>query len=319
MITNPIRMNEFPVRLVLPILLQDKTTKKNIIWATGSYAAFGAEYAADTQMTVKALIGLDAVMLQPRVLKAQAEQQERTKTHAEVFTPSWVCNRMNNFCDEEWFGRKDVFNTQDGHTWTATPAPIAFKKRKPWKHYVDSRRLEITCGEAPFIVSRYDAATGEEIPIPQRIGLLDRKLRVVNENTTDEAEWLKWTFRAFQGVYGYEYQGDNLLLARINLLMTFTEYLEDRWRRPPTGRELKKLANIIAWNFWQMDGLKGTVPLGEPEDLHTQISMDDLFGAALGFSDVAEKTKKTPRCRVFDWRKDRSIPFEAVGKENETK
>ena len=317
MITNPIRMKEFPVRPVLPILLQDKTTKKNIIWASGSYAALGAEYAADTQMTVKALIGLDAIMLQPRVLKAQAEQQERTKTHAEVFTPSWVCNQMNNFCDEEWFGRKDVFNTQDGRNWAATPAPIAFKKRKPWKRYVDSRRLEITCGEAPFIVSRYDAATGEEIPVPQRIGLLDRKLRVVNENTADEAEWLKWTFRAFQSVYGYEYQGDNLLLARINLLMTFAEYLEDRWRRPPTDREIKKLANIIAWNFWQMDGLKGTVPLGEPQDMASQVSMDELFGAALGFSDVTEKAKKTPRCRIFDWRADRSIPFEAIGKENE--
>ena len=315
MLTNLIQMNEFPVRPVLPILLQDKTTKKNIIWATGSYAAKGAEYGNDTQMTINALIGLEADQLQPRVLKALSEQQERTKSHAEVFTPSWVCNQMNNFCDEEWFGRKDVFNRQEGHTWAATPEPIAFKKRKPWKRYVDSRRLEITCGEAPFIVSRYDAATGEEIPIPQRIGLLDRKLRVVNENAADEDEWLKWVFRSFQSVYGYEYQGDNLLLARINLLMTFVEYLEDRWQRQPTEKELKKLANVIAWNFWQMDGLKGTVPLGEPEDLSTQITFDDLFGAALGFSDATEKAKKTPRCRIFDWRKDCSIPYDSVGKD----
>ena len=66
-----------------------------------------------------------------------------------------------------------------------------------------------------------------------------------------------------------------------------------------------------------MDGLKGTVPLGEPQDMASQVSMDELFGAALGFSDVTEKAKKTPRCRIFDWRADRSIPFEAVGKENE--
>ncbi len=270
-------------------------------------------------MTTRALIGMDAILLQPRVYKAQVEQQERTKAHAEVFTPSWVCNQMNNFCDEEWFGRKDVFNTQKEHTWQATADPIIFPEKKSWTDYVDSRRLEITCGEAPFIVSRYDAATGDYLPIHQRIGLLDRKLRVVNENAADEAEWMTWVIRAFQSVYGYEYQGDNLLLARINLLMTFVEYLEDRWQRQPTEKELKKLANIIAWNFWQMDGLKGTVPLGEPEDLSTQISFDDLFGAALGFSDVTEKTKKTPRCRIFDWRKDCSIPFEAVGKENEAK
>lgn len=58
---------------------------------------------------------------------------------------------------------------------------------------MDSKRLEITCGEAPYIVSRYDAATGEIIPIERRIGILDRKLRVVNENTETEEDWLFWT------------------------------------------------------------------------------------------------------------------------------
>lgn len=315
MLTSYIQMKEFPVRPVLSILLQDKTTQKNIIWATGSYKDLGPQFADDVQMTEVALIGMDAIMLQPRVLKDLAQQQERTKAHAEVFTPSWICNQMNNYCDEEWFGRKDVFNTQEGQTWTPQEAAIAFGEGKTWKQYVDSRRLEITCGEAPFIVSRYDAATGESLPLIQRIGLLDRKLRVVNENAADEDEWMKWALRAFQSVYGYEYQGDNLLIARVNLLMTFVEYLEGRWNRVPTQAELKKFANVIAWNFWQMDGLKGTVPLGEPEDLHTQISMDDLFGSALGFTDVEEKTKKTPRCRVFDWRKDCSIPYESVGRD----
>lgn len=315
MLTKLIEISEYPVRPVLLILLQDKTTGKNIIWATGSYKNLGADYADDVQMTTIALVGMDRISLQPRVLKAQAEQQERTKAHAEVFTPAWVCNQMNNFCDEEWFGRKDVFNSQEGHTWTATEEPIAFSENKTWKHYVDSRRLEITCGEAPFIVSRYDAATGEEIPIPQRIGLLDRKLRVVNENAADEEEWLKWTFRAFQSVYGYEYQGDNLILARINLLMTFVEYLEDRWKRQPTIKELKKVANVIAWNLWQMDGLKGTVPLGEPEDLHQQVTIFDLFGSEMGFASDAPQVKKTPRCKIYDWRRDNAVPFEAVGKE----
>ena len=72
---------------------------------------------------------------------------------------------MNNFCDEEWFGRKDVFNYQEGKTWTPTAGKIEFPAQKSWKQYVDSRRLEITCGEAPFLVTRYDAATGETIPI----------------------------------------------------------------------------------------------------------------------------------------------------------
>ena len=96
---------------------------------------------------------------------------------------------------------------------------------------MDSRRLEITCGEAPYLVSRYDTTTGGLIVPPiNRIGFLDRKLRVVNENTITEEEWLKWAERAIQSYYGYEYQGDNLLIARINVLLSFYEYFIERWK-----------------------------------------------------------------------------------------
>ena len=90
--------------------------------------------------------------------------------------------------------------------------------------YVDAKRLEISCGEAPYLVSRYDTVTGKEITIEQRIGLLDRKLRVVGENTNTEEEWFKWTKRAYESTYGYEYQGDSLLIARENLLSTLLKY-----------------------------------------------------------------------------------------------
>ena len=94
----------------------------------------------------------------------------------------------------------------------------------------------------------------------ERAGLLDRKLRVVGENTQTEEEWLEWTMRAFWATYGYEFQGDNVLIARVNLLMTFEEYLQERWKRKPTRAEYEKIANIITWNIWQMDGLKYVVP-----------------------------------------------------------
>ena len=45
--------------------------------------------------------------------------------------------------------------------------------------------MEITCGEAPYLVSRYDVVKGEIIPVEDRIGILDRKLRVINENIDD--------------------------------------------------------------------------------------------------------------------------------------
>ena len=82
---------------------------------------------------------------------------------------------------------------------------IEFPKNRnlTWEKYVDARRMEISCGEGPYLVSRYDSVTGEEIPLMSRIGILDRKMRVINENTENEEEWFKWAQRAFQSVYGY--------------------------------------------------------------------------------------------------------------------
>ena len=149
-----IQLQSFPVRTVLPILLQDKTTKKNIIWATSSYEQFGDQYADDKQITTEALTGLNPILLQPRIMKTMEQQQARTKVHAEVFTPAWICNKMNNYCDEEWFCRKDVFNILQDKEWDITQERILFPPNKTWQQYIDSRRLEITCGEAPYIASR---------------------------------------------------------------------------------------------------------------------------------------------------------------------
>ena len=168
----------------LPILLKDKTTKKNIIWATSSYEQFGDQYADDKQITTEALTGLNPILLQPRIMKTMEQQQARTKVHAEVFTPAWICNKMNNYCDEEWFYRKNVFNILQDKQWDITQEKILFPPNKTWRQYIDSRRLEITCGEAPYIASRYDTSTGEAIPIRDRIGILDRKLRIINEIQT---------------------------------------------------------------------------------------------------------------------------------------
>lgn len=57
------------VSVFLEKLLKDKTTDKNIIWATSSYEEFGPEYKHSKQITIDTLIGLKPMTLQPRVLK----------------------------------------------------------------------------------------------------------------------------------------------------------------------------------------------------------------------------------------------------------
>lgn len=295
-----IKLTEYPVNYVLNKLLQDKSTKENIVFATDNYRlCYGTGYSEHSYMTVQTVRGFASCNIQPRVYKSAYEQNERTRKKAEVFTPTWVVNKMNNFCDTEWFRRENVFNTENDTSWDITDIPVEFPEGKCWQDYVDSRRLEITCGEAPYITSRYDTTTGEILPFERRIGILDRKLRVVGENTNNENDWLKWAIRAVESVYGYEFQGDNLLIARINVLSTFCDYLENKWHRQATKTELCTVANIISWNFWQMDGLNGIAPFGSEHEECTQLSL-------MGKPSDSEEVK----CSVYDWRSKRPVTFE---------
>lgn len=247
---------------LLNILLKDNSSGKNIIWATDDYTQYDETYTKDRQITVFSVTGKNGTIIKPRVEKTKQEQLTRVRDKAEVFTPSWICNKQNNLVDNAWFGRENVFNVEQEKTWTATQEKIVFPTEdgKTWQDYVKANRLEISCGEAPYLASRYDTVSGNTIPVKERIGLLDRKLRVVSENVDDEQEWYEWAKQAVKSVYGYEWQGDNVLLARENLLFTFSDYYEDKFGVYPIKEYLREIAEILSWNIWQMDGLKFVIP-----------------------------------------------------------
>ena len=242
---------------LLDILLFDHTTQKNIFWATNSYADNGKGYEWHNEITVASITGQHGTLIMPRAMKSRDEQQRRSKQMAEVFTPSWIVEKMNRVVDEEWDNLKKQYTEEEA-----------------WKHYVLLSVLEITCGEAPFLTSRYDAVSGEAIPVDKRIGLLDRKLRVVTAHCSDN-EWTHWALLALSSVYGYEWQGDNLLLAREALLATFNEFHEQRFGKKVETSLLFTAAEIISWNVWQMDGLKVVVPGSCHEQRNT---VSNLFG-----------------------------------------
>ncbi len=250
---------------ILGMLLKDRTTGKNIIWATDNYG-----FNPDEEIKIENLH-----LIKPRLEKSKEEQQKRTKGKAEVFTPSWVCNDMNNNLAEEWFGRKNVFNVSTGRGWKTNNEKISFPcvEGKNWLDYVRSTVLEITCGEGPFLVSRYDTVSGEYIEPFDRIGLLDRKIRIVNENINGSNGWFEIILEAYKATYGYEYQGDNLFLARKNLLLTFIDNYQNRVSKYVDKEKLLQVAEIISWNLWQMDGLKYVIPYSCEQASKTQLSL----------------------------------------------
>ena len=300
---------------VLAELLRDHTTGRNIFWATNDYEERGEGYNFVDEITIEVITGSNEGVIKPRVLKTKENQKGRAQKMAEIFTPSWICNAQINLVDNDWFGREGVFNTvsEDQRTWEATTEPIIFLKGKTWKDYVRSTRLEITCGEAPYLVSRYDTTTGNFIPIQQRIGMLDRKLRVVNENTQTPEEWLKMVEVAYKNIYGYEWQGDSLLLARENLLVTFIEYYQNKFGEKPSAKSIQNIAYIISWNLWQMDGLKFVVPKSCSD---REIVTEDIFGNRSVKIQPCIGCKKNDYfqhngiyCKVMNWRIEEPIEF----------
>ena len=301
-------------RGLLDILLFDRSTRRNIVWATEDYSSFGETYAADAEIAPELIAKGQTLLIRPRTEKALEEQQARVREKAEVFTPAWVCNQQNNLIDEAWFGRKDVFNRTDGTIWMPVDEPIPFPEKgsRTWKHYVDTKRMEITCGEAPYLVSRSDVTTGEMLPVQRRIGLLDRKLRIVHENTASEVEWITWAIRAVQSVYGFEYHGDSLLLARMNVFLTFLDYYDDRYHRLPEKKLMELVARIISWNLWQMDGMKFVSPCSCKPLVHEEYS---LFGKLTimepcpGCKDHSAHEHTGVYCKIMDWRAKQSCRY----------
>lgn len=297
---------------ILSTLLYDNTTKKNIIWASDNYKEHGNGFKFDDEITIDKITGVYGDIIKPRSRKSANEKIKRIKDNAEVFTPSWICNEQNNLADDEWFGKKNIFNKPDQKKWVTNENKIKFPNDKTWQDYIKSIRLEISCGEAPYLVSRYDTVTGKSIKINDRIGLLDRKLRVLSENVNLEEDWIKWSMEALKSIYGYDWQGDNILLARENILYTYIDYYKDKFNKKPSLDLIKQVAEIISWNIWQMDGLKFVIPNSCKNEIIKEYT---LFGEVesktecSGCKNGNYKNHNGIYCKIMNWEKNKIIKF----------
>ena len=267
---------------LLKILLKDRTTKKNIVWATHSYELLGKGFAPSDRINPSKVTGTYANLIQPRSEKSKYEQKDRTKIRAEVFTPTWLVEKQNGYVEAEL----ETLNLED---------------------YIQVRWLEITCGEAPYMVTRYDTVTGEEIPLSERVGFVDRKLQRISREVSDEATFYELVKKAYRASYGYEYQGDSLLLARENLLATFEDYYLAKTGNQPTLEQKKEIATIISYNIFQMDGLKKSSPYSASQGQSQQLS---LFTDELEIQEVEES-----KTQIKDWKKNKMIGFERLSSE----
>lgn len=271
---------------ILDILLTDRTTskpsrKRNIIWANDNYLKYGKHYNATSQIKPMLITGQMGDIIKPRALKTNAMQKQRTKSKAEVFTPTWIVKKQNDILEQAYVD--DSLEAYIGRKW-----------------------LEITCGEAPYMATRYDMETGELVPLFQRVGFIDRKLSRINAHINDKAEWQLLVEKAYQASYGFEWSGDSLLLARENLLYTYRDYYVAKWLQEPTQSLLEVVAKIISYNVFQMDGLKYIIPLSERREIkiNQQLSFFD------DFPQEELIIKKGKRVRIMNWENNKMEYFD---------
>lgn len=277
---------------ILDILLMDHTTSttrtnKNIIWANENYIQYGfKDYSAEAQIKSNLVTGKYGQLIMPRALKSRKLRKKRTKSKAEVFTSTWIVKKQTDEIDKN-------YHYDDLET------------------YVNRLWLEITCGEAPYMTTRYDMETGEIIPFTERVGFVDRKLKRINAEVEDKAEWQRLVEEAYKSSYGFEWSGDSLLLARENLLYTYRDYYYAKWLEEPLYGLFEDIAKIISYNVFQMDGLKYIIPLSEKKEeiINQQISLFD--------DEESEKQwiiKPGKRVKVMNWKTNKMEFFVKRGK-----
>lgn len=263
---------------ILDVLLLDHSSGKNIIWATDEATFYDeikpSDYFGD--------------LVVPRVLKRIENQKDRSKDMAEVFTPSWVCDRQNELVVEHYL-KSDI-------------KPI---------DYLASVCLEMACGECPYLVNRYDVVSGNEVPISMRVGLLDRKLALVSNISKDSTEWIELAKISLKSIYGFDYQGDNVLIGRINVLLSLNDYYFDKYQDNLSYENLIELSNIISWNIWQMDGIKLVIP-GSCHD--EEFLGFDFFGDAKptpcpGCENEDVFRHNGIRSKIMDWKENKELEF----------
>jgi len=178
----------------------------------------------------------------PGYERSRVEFNLSSKKRAAIYTPPFLVRRMNLFLEYE--NKEKLYN---------------------------GTLIEAACGEAPFIVQRYNMITGEKIAIEDREGILDIKIKYGIQNiafgwawgTAPYSNWYPDVKRMFQTVFGFDKHLPSLIIARMNLLLSFIEYSREYYAKRryfkthelPPEEHIKEIAEIICWNFWCMDFL----------------------------------------------------------------
>lgn len=109
-----------------------------------------------------------------------------------------------------------------------------------------------------------------------------------------------------------------MLIARENLLYTFIDYHQDKFKETPSIALQKEIAEIIVWNIFQMDGLKYVIPMSCKTETITIKGVETLFGKeddrivekpCPGCENKTAKNHNGIKVKIMDWKEGKITEF----------
>lgn len=143
------------------------------------------------------------------------------------------------------------------------PNYVSDGSRKTITHEVSFLRkkwMEADCAEGFTLATVYAPASGRILPVNERTGFIDIKLNLISRLCDSPDAWIILARYAVGSCYGFEVNGDNLFLTRINVLSSILDFFKNKFDSPLNFQEVEEFANIISWNIFQLDGYTHSIP-----------------------------------------------------------
>ena len=256
---------------VLETLLTDKSTRRPLVWPSGP------EHPA-------------AWMSRDDLLRPDKNAEDPQAEQAEFL--EW--NRKLNSLDAAWFGHEPAFNTESASGWQTLSEPVAFDDPFHWKKYVIRPVFLFQAGRGQALVFRPFALGAQPMPYEKRMGILDRRLRIISENTREESEWLRWAESALQSLYGTDSSPLSIFQARLSAIMAVREAYAQRFGAQLPVREEKYMVTTLCWNLFQMDPVTGCSFPVEEKPAPVQLSLFETPAAQSSEQDRDGLPKENP-------------------------
>ena len=96
------------------------------------------------------------------------------------------------------------------------------------------------------------------------------------------------------------------------MLITFIENFTQKFETEPSLETIQNIANIISWNVWQMDGLKGVIPNSCKAEI---LEITDIFETKTEILKCKGCEKQNIKlhngiyCNIMDWDIEKPIKF----------